>query len=93
MPGRTRSAPPPTKHRNADLVPEGKRPCPICGKAMKTTRRGADSLDVCKDHGIWLDKDELARMFQRRTRSFERRLNDAKQQAQRHGFFWGALLL
>lgn len=43
---------------------EKKRPCPICGKAMKkveiTLAENSIILDECpKKHGIWFDKDEL----------------------------------
>ena len=43
---------------------EKKRPCPICGKAMKkveiTLSENSIILDECqKKHGIWFDKDEL----------------------------------
>jgi Zn-finger nucleic acid-binding protein len=38
------------------------RPCPQCGKLMNRTNYGHISgvvLDVCKDHGLWFDKDKL----------------------------------
>jgi len=43
---------------------EKKRPCPICGKAMKkvsvSTSESEIIIDKCpKEHGIWFDKDEL----------------------------------
>ena len=43
---------------------EKKRPCPICGKAMKKvsvpTSESEIIIDKCpKEHGIWFDKDEL----------------------------------
>ena len=50
---------PPT---NADLVPEGQRPCPICGERMQSVRRAGEVIDVCADHGVWLDRWELERL-------------------------------
>ena len=46
---------------------EKKRPCPICGKAMKKVEVPLSEspviLDKCpKEHGIWFDKDELLRI-------------------------------
>ena len=46
---------------------EKKRPCPVCGKAMKkvevTLAENSIILDKCpKEHGIWFDKDELLRI-------------------------------
>jgi len=60
------------EHPNAEAVREGQRPCPICAHVMATRKEGAITVDVCEDHGIWLDKGELeavrsaARDFQRR---------------------------
>jgi Zn-finger nucleic acid-binding protein len=42
------------------------RPCPACGKFMNRTNYGRTSgviLDVCKDHGLWFDKDELRQVL------------------------------
>ena len=38
------------------------RPCPLCKKFMNRTNYGHTSgviLDVCKDHGLWFDRDKL----------------------------------
>ena len=36
--------------------------CPTCGKAM-TKRDSHDvEIDMCADHGIWLDKGELRKI-------------------------------
>lgn len=38
------------------------RPCPDCGRLMNRTNYGHLSgiiVDVCKDHGLWFDRDEL----------------------------------
>lgn len=82
----------PREHPNADVVPEGARPCPICGVAMTTARRGDDSIDVCEDHGVWLDRHELERMFLRRTKAAGRRVKRAKEEGMVAGFCWGLLI-
>ncbi len=48
---------------------EKKRPCPVCGKAMKKVEVKLENpviIDKCpKEHGIWFDKDELYRIVNR----------------------------
>ncbi|HLW67365.1 MAG TPA: zinc ribbon domain-containing protein [Gemmataceae bacterium] len=42
------------------------RPCPVCSELMNRTNYGHESgviIDVCRDHGIWFDADELARIL------------------------------
>jgi Zn-finger nucleic acid-binding protein len=42
------------------------RPCVICGELMNRVNYGHTSgviVDICKDHGIWFDADELARLL------------------------------
>lgn len=42
------------------------RPCPLCGKLMNRINYAHVSgviVDVCKDHGIWFDRDELRRVL------------------------------
>lgn len=42
------------------------RPCPQCGKLMNRTNYARISgvvLDVCKDHGLWFDRDELRQVL------------------------------
>ncbi|MCW8132492.1 MAG: zf-TFIIB domain-containing protein [Planctomycetota bacterium] len=56
-------------HDNSKHVPEGRRPCPICGDFMKSRKRGLLLVDVCAAHGIWLDKGELRSL----EKSFSRR--------------------
>ena len=49
-------------HRNATIVPEGERQCPICGKTMHVEKIKSVSADVCSEHGVWLDKGEFTRI-------------------------------
>ena len=83
---------PPKQHPNAELVPEGARPCPICGTAMQTSQRGDDAIDLCEAHGVWLDRFELERMAQRRAKAAGRRLQRARQEARLAGFWWGLMI-
>lgn len=42
------------------------RPCVVCGELMNRTNYGHSSgviVDACRDHGIWFDADELARVL------------------------------
>ena len=42
------------------------RPCPQCGKLMNRSNYARISgvvLDVCKDHGLWFDRDELRQVL------------------------------
>ena len=46
-------------HGNRSIVPEGQRKCPICGEPMTSTHENSVMIDLCEEHGMWLDKDEL----------------------------------
>lgn len=42
------------------------RPCPLCGQLMNRTNYARTSgviVDVCVEHGIWFDRDELRRVI------------------------------
>src|SRR5690349_3218528 len=52
-------------HPNASIVPEGERRCVICGERMVQQVMEKVTVDVCEEHGIWLDKDELPRIIER----------------------------
>jgi Zn-finger nucleic acid-binding protein/RNA polymerase subunit RPABC4/transcription elongation factor Spt4 len=50
----------------APLLEVHYRPCPSCGKLMNRTNYGRISgvvLDVCKDHGLWFDRDKLRQVL------------------------------
>jgi len=53
---------------NSGIVPEGERLCPICNEKMLINLKDDVTLDVCKEHGVWLDKGELRRLFSRKNR-------------------------
>ena len=48
------------------LEPVVYRPCPVCTRRMNRVayaRRSGVILDVCRDHGLWFDRDELRRVL------------------------------
>ena len=58
--------PAPTAPPVASLEAVQYRPCPACQQRMNRVnyaRRSGVVLDVCKEHGIWFDKDELRRVL------------------------------
>lgn len=68
------------------------RPCPLCRQMMNRRNYGGNSaviIDICKDHGIWFDADELGRLVTwvrggglDRQRERERSEADLKRRAQ-----------
>ena len=73
---------------NADLVPEGQRPCPICGAHMQSVRRAAEVIDVCAEHGVWLDRWELERLVGGHGVRARRRSDVAEVKARRELLWW-----
>ena len=56
---------------NDYLVPPGERECPICKKKMVVEVQEGASVDVCREHGIWLDFGELDEILSRIRRGGE----------------------
>ena len=54
-----------TNIENRASVAEGDRACPICSKKMASENKDGIQVDVCHDHGVWLDKGELAAVLGR----------------------------
>lgn len=73
---------------NADLVPEGQRPCPICGARMQSVRRAGEVIDVCADHGVWLGRWELERLVAGHGVRARRRSDAAEAKARRELMWW-----
>ena len=61
------------------------RPCPICGEAMEPRIVEFNHVDVCEDHGIWLDKGELESIFARMRRSHRRKGRAIAHEARKEG--------
>jgi len=78
---------------NAVLVPEGERRCVICGSRMTRQLKEDVAVDVCEEHGIWLDKNALPRIIERirerghqvRRAAMSRNYEEGKQE----GIWWG----
>jgi Zn-finger nucleic acid-binding protein len=52
----------PIEEFRLDEIAEGQRPCPVCGSTMQVQRKQGISIDVCPEHGIWLDDGELEKI-------------------------------
>ncbi|TVR43787.1 MAG: hypothetical protein EA402_08745 [Planctomycetota bacterium] len=76
----------------------GERLCPICGKMMIEECRYGVTVDVCADHGIWLDNGELDKILRNRqgrmSATKRRQVRQARQEGRREGarFGWWSLL-
>jgi Zn-finger nucleic acid-binding protein len=68
-----------------DEVHEGERPCPVCGKRMYVEKKSNVSIDVCADHGIWLDRGELDAIVMAARKRGRRRQRSAVKEARRKG--------
>ena len=73
---------------NADLVPEGQRSCQICGARMQSVRRAGEVIDVCADHGVWLDRWELERLVGAHGVRARRRSDAAEATTRRKLLWW-----
>ncbi len=82
---------------NQTLVPQGERPCPICGATMVVEFEYGVHVDACPAHGVWLDRGEL-RAVASLIRSGERidrrkAIQNAKRDGKVSGTVFGALSL
>ncbi len=80
-------------HANDDKVPAGQRPCPICGRHMRVEAHRSVSLDVCVEHGVWLDNGELnailSQASRRRTAAVQSQIKEAKRSGKVSGALFG----
>jgi len=81
----------PEPHPNTSIVPEGERRCVIRGNRTTREFKEGVGVDVCDEHGLWLDEDQLPRIIERiRERSHEAR-RIAMQRTYREGLKGGRL--
>ena len=66
--------------------------CPICGMAMAVEKINRADVDVCGEHGIWLDHGELAVILERERATLEATQADQIEQARKDGKAAGAIL-
>jgi len=79
---------------NEQVVPSGQRPCPICGKTMHVENAFGVKMDVCQQHGVWLDLGEMQAVLSR-VRSGERigrraAIREARRRGKVSGTLFGA---
>jgi Zn-finger nucleic acid-binding protein len=69
---------------------EQARPCPVCGETMVFKQVLFNTVDICEDHGIWLDKGELESIISRLKRSGRRASYKAAREGREEGRieFW-----
>jgi Zn-finger nucleic acid-binding protein len=87
----------PEPHPNAALVPEGERRCVICGSRMTRQFQEGVAVDVCEEHGIWLDKNQLPRIISRirerghevRRAAMQRTYEEGKKEGREEAAWWG----
>lgn len=70
-------------HDNDTLVPGGQRACPICGTHMTLITEQSVTMDICEEHGVWLDQGELASLLER-TYRYRRESEAAHVKMDRH---------
>lgn len=84
------AAPEVSVHANTDLVADGDRPCPICGSTMLMSARDSIVIDVCEEHGVWLDRGELERILHSERGKARSGKWDAVKRAKKEGRIEGA---
>lgn len=71
------------------------RACPECGKAMVAETVHATTVDICEEHGIWLDNGELEgivmRLKNKSVRSRRRQVAKAKSTGRTQGWLFGPM--
>jgi len=77
--------------------PVDQRACPVCSVPLVQTMVKGVAVDVCENHGIWLDNGELEIILakQRRTMSTSKRnaINRARKDGKVSGALFGWLSL
>ncbi|MCE9584910.1 MAG: zf-TFIIB domain-containing protein [Planctomycetes bacterium] len=80
-----------------DEVRPGKVPCPVCKRAMRIEKKGPVEVDVCGEHGVWLDKGELERILSAmrgraaRVRHLAVKMERSASRRQPHDYGWWSL--
>lgn len=76
---------------NDSLVPPGQRECPICKRPMLVEVESGVHVDVCNDHGVWLDRGELPAIISRIRSGARISRTAAIRRAKREGKLSGAM--
>jgi len=80
-----------TGREEVPVVPERLLPCPVCGATMRVDSRNGITIDVCDEHGIWLDSGELDTVLMRLRGRLGRRSRKQVTSARRSGKVSGAV--
>jgi Zn-finger nucleic acid-binding protein len=72
-------------------IPERALLCPVCGSALRVEARDGIAVDVCDEHGIWLDRGELQSIVTRLHSRLGRRHRRQVESARKGGTLSGAL--
>lgn len=67
------------------------RPCPICAEPLEHESFKGVPIEVCLEHGIWLDNGELEMILAKRERTLRARARRQANQAHRDGKVSGML--
>ena len=54
--------------------------CPVCGDTMETKAYRKVEIDVCQEHGVWLDRGELETIDARHRERLRRKARLAAEQ-------------
>lgn len=82
-----------TNVENRQVVPEGQRRCPICSELMHADRKQGIQVDVCHEHGVWLDKGELSALLGRtQQQAVQNAMSKAGDSGDEGGFLLGYAL-
>lgn len=65
--------------------------CPHCGKPMTRENVLGVAVDVCREHGVWLDKGELEEVLRRKPRRRNRRLFQRRHSTYKEGVVEGRI--
>ena len=86
-----------TSLRKPSDTAEGVRGCPVCGSSMVKETVHTIQIDVCKQHGLWLDKGELAAICDiirgNENAARDKELREATRNGKVEGAFWGWMSL
>jgi len=69
------------------------RPCPVCGQGLTREREHGVEIEVCEEHGVWLDAGELdtivLKLTARAGRRRRREVDAARRRGKVSGARWG----
>ena len=68
---------------------KGDRPCPVCRAVMSIAKKGKTKIDVCEEHGVWLDRGELEEIVRRQRIGNDTRVQLAERRGRESGTLMG----